>query len=62
MGGEKEDRGTVEIRASCATRSSTMHVAPTLHLPQDCLPGRNVKWALDVNVLSGNEVNGEGRT
>ena len=33
---EREDRGTVEIRAPHAAQSSTMHVAPTLHLPQNC--------------------------
>ena len=33
---EREKTGTVEIRAPHAAQSSTMHVAPTLHLPQNC--------------------------
>ena len=62
--GEKGSEGTVEIRASCATVSSTMHgaAAPNRHLPQNChCPlGMNVKWPLDLS--SGNSVNGAERT
>ena len=62
--GEKGSEGTVEIRASCATVSSTMHgaAAPNRHLPQNChCPlGMNVKWPLDLS--SGNGVNGAERT
>ena len=61
---EKGSGGTVAIRASCATVSSTMHgaAAPTRHLPQNChcLLGMNVKWPLDLS--GGNGVNGAERT